>query len=147
LPADEANQKGYWESRRLTEFQESLLEKLGGDWAAPPPLEPGWEQDWRLVRRVGLARRVFREIYGADEQWLWKDPRSTLLLPFWRRALKVEPIVIGIFRDPLEVAGSLARRDRMPTHEALALWETYNRALLVNIRGLPALIVGYEDLL
>ena len=31
-PADEANQKGYWESASLAGFQESLLEKLGGGW-------------------------------------------------------------------------------------------------------------------
>jgi hypothetical protein len=147
IAPNEANQKGYWESRSLTEFQESLLQKLGGDWARPPSLQPGWERDWRLVRRLGLARRTFRQVYGGAEQWLWKDPRTALLLPFWRRALRFEPIVVGIFRNPLEVADSLATRDKMPKRQALRLWETYNRALLANARGLPAFITSYEDLL
>lgn len=146
LAPDEDNQKGYWESRRLTEFQESLLEKLGGDWGSPPALRPGWERDRRLVRRLGLARRTFREVYGEAEQWVWKDPRTVLLLPFWRRALRFRPAIVGIFRNPLEVADSLAVRDGMPTGRGLCLWETYNRALFANTRGLPAFITSYEDL-
>jgi hypothetical protein len=147
MAANEANERGYWESRKLTEFQESLLEKLGGDWKTPPPLRLGWERDWRLVRRVGLARRIFDDVYGGVEQWVWKDPRTALLLPFWRRALRLDPLVVGIFRNPLEVADSLAARDAMPKPQALRLWETYNRAVLVNARGLPAFFTSYEDLL
>ena len=147
MAPNEANQKGYWESRRLTEFQESLLHKLGGDWETPPALRLGWERDWRLVRRIGLARRIFRDVYGAAEQWVWKDPRTVLLLPFWRRALRFDPIVVGIFRNPLEVADSLAARDGIPKTRAVRLWETYNRALLANARGLPTFITSYEDLL
>jgi hypothetical protein len=131
---------------KLAEFQESLLEKLGGDWKTPPVLQPGWENDRRLVRRVGLARRTFRQVYGDAQQWVWKDPRTVLLLPFWRRALRFDPIVVGIFRNPLEVADSLAARDEMPKSQALRLWETYNRALLANARGLPAFMTSYEDL-
>ena len=66
------------------------------------------------MRRVGLARRTFRAVYGEAREWLWKDPRTTLLLPFWRRALRFDPVVVGIFRDPVEVAGSLAARDGFP---------------------------------
>jgi hypothetical protein len=142
-----ANEKGYWESRRLTELQESLLEKLGGDWETPPTFRPGWERDWRLVRRLGLARRTFRDVYKGAEQWVWKDPRTTLLLPFWRRALQFDPIVVGIFRNPHEVADSLGARDDMPKRKALRLWETYNRALLTNARGIPAFVTSYDDLL
>lgn len=146
MAPNEANQSGYWESTKLAEFQESLLEKLGGDWKTPPVLQLGWEKDQRLVRRVGLARRTFRQVYGDAEQWVWKDPRTVLLLPFWRRALRFDPIVVGIFRNPLEVADSLAARDEMPKSHALRLWETYNRALLANARGLPAFMTSYEDL-
>ena len=147
IAPSEANEKGYWEIRTLTEFQESLLEKLGGGWDAPPGPRLGWERDWRLIRRLGLARRTFSNAYRGAEQWVWKDPRTVLLLPFWRRALRFDPIIVGIFRNPLEVADSLAVRDGMPRKQALGLWETYNRALLENARGLPAFITSYEDLL
>jgi hypothetical protein len=145
MPADEANQEGYWESASLTDFQESLLEKLGGEWAEPPAVAPGWENDWRLVRRVGLARRTFREVYGDAREWLWKDPRTVLLLPFWRRVLRFEPIIVAIFRDPVEVADSLKARDGFEREHAISLWEKYNRALLANARGLPTFVAAYED--
>jgi hypothetical protein len=147
MAGDEANQRGYWESTKLAEFQESLLHKLGGGWAQPPVLSPGWESDPRLLRRIGLARRTFRQVYGRADEWVWKDPRTVLLLPFWRRALRFDPIVVGIFRNPLEVADSLSARDGIPKRLALGLWEKYNRALLANARGLPAYVTSYEDLL
>ena len=93
-----------------------------------------------------LREEFFRDVYGSAEQRVWKDPRTVLLLPFWLRALRFDPIVVGIFRNPLEVADSLAARVRMRKSQARPLWEAYNRALLANARGLPAFIAAYEDL-
>jgi hypothetical protein len=143
---DRGNQKSYWESTKLIAFQDSLLEKLGGNWDRPPVLDSGWERDWRLVRRAGLARKVFREVYGGTKEWLWKDPRTVLLLPFWRRALRFDPVVVAIFRNPFEVADSLAARDGIPMRQVISLWEAYNTALLENAHGLPVFITSYEDL-
>jgi hypothetical protein len=147
MVADESNQRGYWESRRLTDFQELLLRRFGGAWLSPPVFRAGWEDDPRLLRQVGRARRIFRQLYGDSRLWAWKDPRTALLLPFWRRALQFRPLVAVIHRNPLEVARSLETRDRLPAREALSLWETYNRAILANAAGLPALVLSYEGFL
>ena len=145
MPADDANQRGYWESGKLTDFQELLLMRLGGSWDHPPPLREGWEQQPGLLREVGRARRIFSSLYGNSPQWVWKDPRTSLLLPFWRRALGIRPVVLIVHRNPLEVARSLSVRDGMSTRQALELWEVYNRAVLANVHGLRALVVSYGE--
>jgi hypothetical protein len=147
MSADAANAAGYWESGSLTDFQELLLERLGGSWEAPPDLPSGWERSPRLLVELGRARRLFRRVYGRPTTWVWKDPRTSLTLPFWLRALRPRVIAIVVYRNPLEVARSLAARNEMPKERALALWEIYNRALLANAEAFPALIVSYEDLL
>jgi hypothetical protein len=144
---DEANAKGYWESLSLTLYQESLLERLGGRWDAPPLLVPGWERSTGLMFEVGRARRVFRRIYGGLPVWTWKDPRTSITLPFWRRAIRPRVLAVVIHRHPLEVARSLAARDGLGKLHALDLWEHYNRALLANTAGLPAFFVSYERVL
>ena len=146
IAADSRNAKGYWESTNLTNFQELLLRRLGGSWDAPPTLTHGWERSTRLLFELGRARRIFRHVYGDLPVWIWKDPRTSLTLPFWRRALRPRVLTVIIHRNPLEVARSLAERDGFDTKRSLTLWEHYNRSLLMNANGLPALVLSYDDL-
>jgi len=144
---DQANARGYWESFSLSNFQDSLLARRGGSWGEPPSLPSGWERDPRLLLELGQGRRIVRRIYAGQLVWVWKDPRTSLTLPFWQRALSTRILALIIHRNPLEVAYSLIARDGVPIQQALALWEHYNRALLANTAGLPAFVTSYETLI
>jgi GT2 family glycosyltransferase len=146
MPATEDNPRGYWESLALRLLNDELLERLGGTWSAPPPLEPGWESSADLgVMSVG-ARARFRSVYRTPV-WIWKDPRNCLLLPYWRKTLDIRPVVVLVRRNPLEIWRSLARRDGFSKPTALALWERYLREALGNTSGLPVFALAYERLL
>lgn len=148
LAGDERNAKGYWESGNLMLFHEHLLSWLGGRWDAPPALKAGWENAWRLALMIGRARVAFKEAYGDVRTFAWKDPRTSLTLPFWRRALRPrKALAIVVHRSPVSVAGSLEARDRMSKRDALALWEAYNRASLHHTGDLPTTFVAYESLM
>jgi hypothetical protein len=140
LPADEANPRGYWESRALRRFDDELLEAVGGSWSRPPAA-PDWSQ------ANGLAERAL-ESFGASlgGEWVWKDPRVSVTLPFWRSAAGIEPAVVFVHRDPREVAASLARRDGFSARRSLALWERYVRSALAAAEGLPAYVTEYAEL-
>ncbi len=139
------NPKDYWESAALTSFNERLLRRLGGDTWNPPALEEGWEHAVDPDVRVG-AVETFRSVYST-KQWMWKDPRNCLALPFWVDVLEAEAICVAVYRNPLEVAASLAARDGLTKPTGLAFWELYNRALLRNLSRRPVLITSYEDIL
>jgi hypothetical protein len=145
-PADDDNPRGYFESRSLTGLNRRLLAEIGGAPYGPAPRFPArWMDDPALdeVRREGRA--LMQRVHPATP-WVWKDPRTCLTLPFWIDIAGVDPIVVLVYRDPLEVADSLVQRDGAPIPVTLGVWERYNRAAIRNARGLPTFVVRYDRL-
>lgn len=147
LEPDDHNPSGYWESKALTHMNRRLIAGLGGEDIVPGPThEPAWEKDEGLA---GLREeaRILVERVQPRSPWVWKDPRTCLTLPFWVEAAGVDPIVVLIHRNPVEVADSLARRDNAAEVLGLALWEHYNRAALTNAAGLPTFVLAHDELI
>lgn len=119
------NAAGYWEHRHVKELDDLLLVALGGSWDRPPVLAPGWEGAAHLDdlrrRAAALLTSTFLPVDDGVALVGWKDPRLSLLLPFWRTVTDVVATVT-VVRDPREVAASLARRNAMPPAEASLLW-------------------------
>src|SRR5687767_10683792 len=108
MPGDEHNAKGYFEPWKIAIFDDERLRAAGSAWDDPfafpfRPLPPDEERTW-LDR--GLA--LFDEEFGKTTFPLMKDPRATVLLPFWRAVLAERGVgmrcVIPV-RHPLAVAG------------------------------------------
>ncbi len=139
------NERGYWESRTLTKFDESILRHLGGTWSAPPCLSPGWEESaGRAMRDIRLKATELAESMFAQPPRVMKDPRLCLTLPLWRKVTPNELVAVLVFREPLEVALSLQRRDGFPLTLGFALWHRYVRQSLVSLVDLPVLVVEYS---
>lgn len=143
---DAGNPTGHWENAELAGINEDLLRRLGGNWAGPPALRPGWEGMSRGIRRLAARGRAALARAGEDRPWIFKDPRLCVTLPFWIR-LRLAPAVIAVHRHPAEVAKSLARRSNLGGEISLALWERHTSDLLANCRGLPVLVSRFEALL
>ena len=144
--ADAGNPAGYYEQQEIGDLNDDLLETLGGGWDCPPPLVDGWE----LEPTMTTYHRSAASIVGtrlAKNRWLIKDPRITLVLPLWRRAVLDRCVAVLVVRDPMEVAWSLALRNAMPILTGLALWSEYNRAALAGLSGLPVHVCSYDDLI
>jgi hypothetical protein len=117
-----ANVKGNQENPRIMRLHDDVLRASGGSWDAPPR-QIVWS--WRLKRtRDGIIRS-----YEDVPLWGFKDPRTVLVLDGWLEVLSNLQLV-GVFRHPRLVAESLQRRNRFPLQRGLALWLTYNDALL-----------------
>ena len=121
------NRAGYWENRLVKELDDELLAELGGSWDQPPLVEAGWERaddldPWRQ-RAADILEASFGHV-AAGTRIGFKDPRLSLLLPFWRTVVDITTTII-VVRDPREVAASLATRNGLhPSHAAL-LWMRY----------------------
>jgi len=146
IEPDAGNPAGFWESSRLVAVNDELLELLGGTWSDPPPLSSGWERSRRLDSLRREARRVFAETYRSRD-WVWKDPRNCLTLPFWRSVLRGRSCAIIVLRHPLEIASSLEARDDFRFEQGMALWERYLTDALSGSQGMPLLVTRYEQLL
>jgi hypothetical protein len=122
-PNERDNPTGYWENAAIVKLNDELLEALGGSWDRPPRLDDGWEYGKRVVGFRPRARKVVAEVVESRVTG-WKDPRMSLLLPFWQTVVPVTATVLPI-RHPFEVVGSLEARDGMGPEEGALLWSRY----------------------
>ncbi len=142
------NPAGYFEVQSILELNEELLAQLGGAWDAPPLLDTGWELDDALDEFRTRASSLLDETFGAGPQRApriaFKDPRLSLLLPFWRTVVPIATTIV-LVRDPIEVAASLAiRKYAVPEPQAAGIWLRYLLAAVANDPG--HLLVRYSDL-
>ena len=141
MPPSPANPDGYWEHLGFVALNDDLLGELEGAWDRPPAPPASWHDarfDPFRARAVDLVGTV-----AGSGPWGWKDPRTSLLLPFWSDILPdLQPVVV--VRHPLDVAASLRRRDGMDLPDALALWETYYRRVLADTRPGHRVVTHYD---
>ena len=146
MPAHDENAEGFHESAGLSAFNELLMRRLGGQWDAPPALPRGWHRHPDLADDRAQAHALFAAVHPTPT-WVWKDPRLSVLLPFWREVLSGDLRVVLMVRNPLAVARSLQRRNRLSKTYSLALWERYTRSALAAVQGLPVLVLNYTALM
>jgi hypothetical protein len=146
LRASRFNARGHFESRTLNRIDNQLLHVLGATWSSPPSLAAGWEDDRSVVALRESATQAFQSTFPIRPM-AWKDPRNCILLPFWRSVLRPPLAAVLVYRDNLEVALSLQRRDQLTLTHGLALWERYLRSACAVLAGIPTYVIGYADLL
>jgi hypothetical protein len=130
------NLKGNRENGRIMALQEAVLIHSGGSWSQPAEQET-WSDDHR-AERDSIIRS-----YGDVSVWGFKDPRTTLLVDFWREALP-NLRAVGTLRHPHCVAQSLQKRGGGSIDDWLDLWAHYNRRLLALHESEPFPIVRFD---
>jgi hypothetical protein len=150
MAAAPSNETGHWEPQKLVEFHEELLAELGSAW-----------HDWTALdvarltvqRREGVKRRIaeiLNDEYGHASLMVVKDPRICRFVPLFVEALRdasITPEYVLVFRNPLEVAHSLERRDGVPRGEAGLLWLRHVLDVEAATRGNQRAVLSYNDLL
>ncbi len=139
-PADE-NPEGFFEHLAFVRLNDEILNVAGAGWDCPPPAEFDWAvSDFDPFRE--RARSIAGEL-EAQIPWGWKDPRTTLTLPFWQSA--IGPLAtVGVVRNPLEVVTSLHRRNGFSIALSLTLWRIYMERLLHDTASGDRLLTHYD---
>jgi hypothetical protein len=134
------NTEGYWEDLRFLGWNDRILDAFEGAWDAVPWFPSGWPSDPRLqaIREEADALAASRA-----EPWGFKDPRTSLTVPFWIERLPGLRVVVCV-RHPLEVAGSLRARGYTSERYGLRLWEAYHRALDDAVDASRAIVTHYD---
>jgi hypothetical protein len=141
-PAD-SNPLGHFEHAEVLRINETLLAHFGGSWDNPPELQPGWEKDSSLSHLAADAKQLVGT-FSETALWGWKEPRSTLLLPFWKSIVPGLRFVICV-RSPLDVARSLQKRNGISIGGGASLWHQYCQAAIRDTVGSPRIVTFYED--
>ena len=139
MPAQGDNPDGFWENLRFVAINDEILNELGGAWDVPPVRDFTSDRLNPLRAKAELLIGDFR----AAAHWGWKDPRSSLTLPFWQELLPALKVVIMV-RNPLEVAYSLRERNGTSYAFGLRLWEVYNRFLVEATHPTQRIVTRYD---
>ena len=80
----------------------------------------------------------FKKINSKESFWGWKDPRNTFTLEIWRK-IYPEAKVVHIYRNPIDVAESLRKREQIfqaakGAQTKTGLKKKINEKFLVNKR-------------
>jgi hypothetical protein len=143
LGPSDSNPLGHFEHSSFLRINESLLAHFGASWLNPPELQQGWETDASLSDLTTEARQLVGT-FNDSPVWGWKEPRTTLFLPFWKSIMPGLRFVICL-RSPLDVARSLEKRNAIPIRAGVALWHQYSRAAVRDTIGSPRIFTFYED--
>jgi len=159
MPPQRDNPKGFWEPQGVVKLNNRILASLGGRWDRPGPFYvPGRSLvESRVAIAGALAEKWLGDAiatlvtsYGNAAAIILKDPRISLLTSLWHRALGdigYEQRYVLCYRHPLEVASSLAYRERMPVSLALQLWTHYSLDPLALVKPFVAGAIFYGELL
>jgi hypothetical protein len=62
-------------------------------------------------RRIRKYGKTLNSLNNSMQAWGWKDPRNTFTLSIWQRIFP-DAKIIHIYRNPVDVAASLQKRER-----------------------------------
>jgi glycosyltransferase involved in cell wall biosynthesis len=131
----------------LAGFNDRLLATVSDPGDHVPKIAPR-EAARRLAEFAPEARRLVRDLAepGDEGPWVWADPRNSFLASFWAHTLDVRPAVVLVHRHPQDVVAALGGPD-LSEIAILEQWAGYNRAGVVHCSELPALVIGYDELI
>jgi hypothetical protein len=145
------NEKGFFENSELVKLNDLLLDAQLSSWDDPLMTTEAASTENLLKDHKDSAQKMLSTDYSSHALWGMKDPRTTLLLPFWRHVFASLPSVkvnfVLMLRSPFEVAGSLKKRDDFSLEKSLMLWLNYTFLGYFNSLDAPRLIVSYDNLL
>lgn len=153
MRASQWNEAGYWEMENIHKNLDAILRKINRSWFTPNGVLPFPENWWREEEIFPLKRRLIEiireELLAIDTDLCgFKDPRTATMLPLWQeifKELNLEPIYILAVRDPLMVAASTKRRDRLSTKYSQQLWLKTNFDALRYTRDQLKLVIEYDQ--
>ena len=157
VPAFHGNDFGHWEPQAVVDLHDAFLRAAGVNVNSVFGLEPSWFSSAEARAQVDATVDLLRRHLSDAPLHVIKDPRMGFFIPIWRDALDrigVEAAFVLPFRDPAEVAASLARRQThvypdgvWPPGRGILLWLRYVLSAEHATRGAPRTFVAYDALL
>lgn len=144
LPAED-NVKGFWERVEILEMHEAILERMGMSWYRVAGFDPN-AMDAESEKAFSIKVPQFCYNIDSHRPWALKDPRLCLFFSRWKPYLEV-PLCVFMYRHPLQVARSLAKRNSFSVSFGLALWEFYNVMAVQSMIDCPNFILSFDELM
>lgn len=149
MSATTYNPDGYFENKEICGMNEEILHLCGREWYSLGVSEVDYNS-LQILKVMDKLKEYVQKLFEKSDIVAIKDPRISILLPLWNKlleTLEVEVHYIWVFRNPLEVAESLRKRDGYSTRHGLLLWAYYNLSILKSLKNKKYLLVNYRNVL
>lgn len=150
IGASSENLKGFFENNGVIELNETLLTEANYRWDTPFLYQeknlPKAAKESALVAFEELWEKQYKNATNIAI----KDPRLSLLMPFWIEALKSpksDICAVIVLRHPLEIAHSLAKRNGFSLQKTMVLWLNYLFQAEYQSRSIPRAFILFDNLL
>ncbi|MGX2030828.1 glycoside hydrolase family 99-like domain-containing protein [Methylocaldum gracile] len=145
------NPKGFWEDKDCLEINEQLLAYFGSAYDKLSIPSRDSEPDSFITELKSKAvRLITSRIASHNGKWGFKDPRTCRFLGFWRSvfdACGCDVYFVIALRNPLSVALSLEKRNRISIEKGYLLWLEHILPTVLNTIGSPRLVIDYDLLM
>jgi len=133
------NLRGHWENIKFLELGEKTLALSKGSWMNVP-------------KTIIINEQIGQEIKNAVKELTeppslmagFKDPRILVCLDAWKKYLPTNIFIVGIFRNPMKVAESLKKRNKLEYDQSIELWKIYNQNLLNFLEKYNGFLLNFD---
>jgi len=140
------NPKGFWEQSEIVSINDKILSLFNGSWQNPPRFTDNWAKSYAIDQLKVVAYDVIEKYFQSEKIWGFKDPRTSLTLPFWQEIIPEMKYIICI-RNPLDVSLSLKNRNNFSIEKGLTLWIHYNISAILNTSNQKIIFISYENII
>ena len=150
MPPTQDNEKGYFEDMDIYGLHNEMLRCIGLEWFTPLMPDTGMIDTLSNSPFFQRACDLLRNKATHCAVLGVKDPRFSLLLPFWSGVfdcIGLSAKYIIVVREPLAVVQSVLKRDHYPPDHTLWVWMNYTLGSLSVTRAYPRLVVAYQNVL
>lgn len=145
------NDKGFWEDLDIYSLNIDLLHALGRDWHTLCPItESDFSNLPTLTQFQQRAQELLIQKLSDCKHFGLKDPRIPRLLSFWKTVFKqtqLSPGYIIAYRNPVNVAHSLAKRNSFDFEKSHQLWYEHMLHSLALTTHQPRLVVNFDAMI
>ncbi|MCF6172211.1 MAG: sulfotransferase domain-containing protein [Campylobacteraceae bacterium] len=141
-----ANEQGYFENNHLFRLNEKLLSQIASSWDDTFYNESKVEN----MKETDELKETIQKEFEFANVFAIKDPRLIFLFPVYKKILEelnIEVKIILPYRNPIEVANSLNKRDDMSLEKGMLLWVYHFLLAEKQSREHQRVFVGFDELL
>lgn len=150
MPPKDDNPLGFFENEKITTLNDIILYDLYSRWNDTTLIPKNWWNDAFFETHKQKFIQILKIEFAGEEDILVKDPRISVLLPFYLdilKSLKILPAFLVCTRDPAEVTASLVKRNHLSPENIQLLWMDHILKAEFHSRNYPRLFVDYHDFL
>ena len=148
LKPQDDNIKGFYENQKIVDINEKIFKDIGTYWH-----DLFYNQEKLNISNKNLMeelKAILIEEFEFSNVFSIKDPRLAYLFPVYAKVLEELNIDIKIvlpYRNPIEVANSLNKRDNFSLEKGMLLWAYHFLLAEKYSRGYDRVFVEFDELI